>query len=78
MYHYDVTILISTGQLTSTFPVNNETANKQGGEKENQVAKHKETKEAVASLMNHHKRSGWQPFAWRTCVCVCVCECVCE
>ena len=52
-----------------TFPAYKETANKHGGANEKQGAEHKETKVVAAKLMNHHKRSGSQPFAWRTCVC---------
>lgn len=40
-----------------------ETANKQGGANERQVARHKETKGAAAKLMKRHKRSGSPPFA---------------
>ena len=71
---------IGVGQLPSTFPAYNETANKHGGANEKQVAKHKETKEAAAKLMSGHKRSGLPPFArrvhMRVSVCVCVCVCV--
>lgn len=72
IYHHEVKNVISIGPLPSTFPVYNETANKHEGANEKQVAKHKETKDVVANLMNHHKQSGSQPFAWCTCVYVCV------
>lgn len=57
-HHHEGKNLIGIGQLPSTFPAYNETANKQGGANEKQVAKHKETKEVVKRLMNRHKRSG--------------------